>query len=74
MFMTHPTFRVPQSAAMPLAPVKVFGTIGTVNQGVQKDLAVLRLALLAGSIQDGMVKRLFLPGHLCWKIYLTGST
>lgn len=51
MFVTHPTFRAPQLATVPLAPVKVFGTTGTVNQGVQKELAVLRLALLAGSIR-----------------------
>lgn len=52
MFMTHlQGFRAPQLATMPLAPVKVFGTTGTVKQGVQKELAVLRLALLVGSIR-----------------------
>lgn len=36
---------------MTLAPVKAFGTMGTVSQGAQKKLAVLGLALLAGSIR-----------------------
>lgn len=51
MFMTHPTFRALQSVAMPLTLVKVSGTTGTVKQGVQKELAALRLALFAGSIR-----------------------
>lgn len=41
--------RAAQLAAMRLAPVKVSGTAGAVNQAVQKRLAVLRLAPLAGS-------------------------
>ena len=34
-----------------MAPVKGFGTMGTVSQGAQKELTVLGLALLAGSIR-----------------------
>lgn len=41
--------RAAQLAAMRLAPVKVSGTTGAVKQAVQKGLAVLRLASLAGS-------------------------
>ena len=51
MFKTHPTFRPPQLQAMTLAPVKVFGTMGTVSQGAQEELTVLGLALLSGSIR-----------------------
>lgn len=50
MFMTHPTFMAPQLVGMTLVPVKVFRTSGTVHQNVQKELAVLRLSVLAGSI------------------------
>lgn len=41
--------RAAQLAAMRLAPVKVSGTTGAVNQAVQKGPVMLRLAPLAGS-------------------------
>lgn len=41
--------RAAQLVAMRLAPVKVSGTTGAVNQAVQKGLAALRLAPLTGS-------------------------
>jgi hypothetical protein len=73
MFMTHPTFRVPQLAIMPLAPVKVLGTIETLKQSVQKELAVLRLALLAGSVGMAWLRDC-LPDQLSWRISFPGST